>query len=213
MRREAEKLTVYAARAGSSVRSPHTRMPNSHHRSIISLVAAMAENRAIGRDHGLPWRLPADMRHFVALTRGKPIVMGRRCHEAIGRALPGRQNIVLSRNHAFRAPGCTVVHGLESALAATAGAPEIMAIGGEQLYRLFLARADRIYLTLVHASIDGDTFFPQFDGAEWREAGRQQRPADADNSYAMTFLTLLKHRTGDDAEAVRAGHPGGLLSS
>lgn len=174
-------------------------MPSNPHQPVVSLVAAMAENRVIGRGHGLPWRLPADMRHFVALTRGKPIIMGRRCHEAIGRALPERQNIVLSRNRAFRASGCTVVHDLESALTAAAGAAEIMVIGGEEIYRLFLGRADRIYLTLVHARIDGDTFFPQFDAAEWQEARRQQRPADADNAYGMSFLTLLRRTAGDGA--------------
>lgn len=185
-------------------------MSNNHHRPIISLIAAMAENRVIGRDHGLPWRLPADMRHFVSLTRGKPIVMGRRCHEAIGRALPGRQNIVLSRNLDFRAPACTVVHGLEPALAAAAGVPEIMVIGGEQIYQLFLARADRIYLTLVHALIDGDAFFPQLDAAEWQENGRQRRSADADNPYAMTFLTLLKGETGRDSGKAPADRSEGL---
>lgn len=156
----------------------------------------MAENRVIGRGQELPWRLPADMRHFVCLTRGKPIVMGRRCHEAIGRALPGRQNIVLSQNRVFRAPGCTVVHGLETALALAAGVPEIMVIGGEQIYRLFLARADRIYLTLVHTLIDGDAFFPRLEAVVWQETDRQPRPADADNPYAMTFLTLLKREPG-----------------
>lgn len=174
----------------------------------------MAENRVIGRDQGLPWRLPADMRHFVALTRSKPIIMGRRCHEAIGRALPGRQNIVLSRNRTFRAPGCAVVHSLDSALAATSRVPEIMIIGGEQVYRLFLAQADCIYLTLVHAPIDGDTFFPQLDMAKWREAGRQQRPADADNAYAITFLTLRKRESGHDGtKAALADHLGGAEGS
>lgn len=178
-------------------------MPSSDFQSIVSLVAAMAENRVIGREHGLPWRLPADMRHFVSLTRGKPIIMGRRCHETIGRALPKRPNIVLSRNRGFQAPGCTVAHDLDSALAAGAGAPEIMVIGGEQVYQLFLARAGRIYLTLVHARIDGDTFFPSLDTAEWQEANRQPHPADADNPYAMTFLTLLKR----DTDADRATYP------
>lgn len=167
-------------------------MDSNSHRSIISLIAAMTENRVIGRGHGLPWRLPADMRHFVALTRGKPIIMGRRCHDAIGRALPGRHNIVLSRAREYRAPGCTVVHDLPSALAAAAGAPEIMVIGGEQIYRLFLGRADRIYLTLVHGRLGGDTFFPPLEEDDWQECDRQQRAADKDNAYPLTFLTLIR---------------------
>ncbi|MDN5871377.1 MAG: dihydrofolate reductase [Nitrococcus sp.] len=176
-------------------------MPRNQSEPIISLIAAMAENRVIGRDHALPWRLPADMRHFVSLTQGKPIVMGRRCHEAIGRALPKRQNIVLSRNRAFLAPGCTVAPDLELALAASAGSAEIMVIGGEEIYRLFLARADRVYLTLVHARIEGDTFFPRLDTAEWREMGRKSHPADADNAYAMSFLTLLRRGIAESADA------------
>ncbi|MDN5848917.1 MAG: dihydrofolate reductase [Nitrococcus sp.] len=176
-------------------------MPRNQSEPIISLIAAMAENRVIGRGHGLPWRLPADMRHFVSLTQGKPIVMGRRCHETIGRALPKRHNIVLSRNRAFRAPGCTVASDLESALAASAGSAEIMVIGGEEIYRLFLTQADRIYLTLVHARIEGDTFFPPLDAAEWRELGRRSHPADADNAYAMSFLTLLRRGLGNSAQA------------
>ncbi|MCO6439931.1 MAG: dihydrofolate reductase [Nitrococcus mobilis] len=185
-------------------------MANNSHRPIISLIAAMAENRVIGQAHGLPWRLPADMRRFVALTRGKPIVMGRRCHDTIGRALPGRHNIVLSRNRAHRAPGCTLAHDLESALAAAAGASEIMIIGGEQIYRLFLPRADRIYLTLVHGRIEGDTFFPHFDTAEWQEGDRQSRAADADNAYALTFLTLLRRASEPTDETARAFYPQGL---
>ena len=169
-----------------------SRMNTNSHRSIISLIAAMTENRVIGRDQGLPWRLPADMRHFVALTRGKPVVMGRRCHDAIGRALPGRHNIVLSRDRAYRAPGCTLVHDLQSALAAAAGTPEIMVIGGEQIYRLFLARADRIYLTLVHGQLEGDTYFPPLEKGEWQECERQRRAADKDNAYPLTFLTLIR---------------------
>ena len=152
----------------------------------------MTENRVIGRDHGLPWRLPADMSHFVALTRGKPVVMGRRCHEAIGRALPERHNIVLSRDRAYRAPGCSVAHDLEAALAAAAQAPEVMIIGGEQIYRLFLPQADRLYLTLIHGRIDGDTFFPPLEEGEWRESDRRHRAADNDNAYPLTFLTFIR---------------------
>lgn len=175
-------------------------MSGHEHRPIVSLIAAMAENRAIGRDNALPWHLPADMRRFVSLTRGKPIIMGRHSHEAIGRALPERCNIVLSRDRIFQAPGCTVVHDIRSALAAAAGAEEVMVIGGEQIYRLFLPRADRIYLTVVHASFTGDAFFPELDASEWMEACRQERQADSRNPYALTFLTLVPRRLGDNAD-------------
>lgn len=181
-----------------------SRMANNAHRPIISLIAAMAENRVIGQAHGLPWQLPADMRHFVALTRGKPIVMGRRCHDTIGRALPGRHNIVLSRNRAHQAPGCTLAHDLESALTAAAGASEIMIIGGEQIYRLFLNHADRIYLTLVHGLLEGDAFFPHLDAAEWQENDRQSRAADVDNAYALTFLTLLRRTSEPTGKTTRS---------
>lgn len=180
-------------------------MSEHEHRPSISLIAAMAENRAIGRDNALPWRLPADMRRFVSLTRGKPIIMGRRSHEAIGRALPERRNIVLSRDHTYQAPGCTVVHDVGSALAAAAGAEELMVIGGEQVYRLFLPWADRIYLTVVHAQFDGDALFPELDASEWLETSRQERPADVQNPYALTFLTLLPRRPGDHADCTGQG--------
>jgi dihydrofolate reductase len=154
----------------------------------LSMIAAMARNRVIGRDGGLPWRLPADMKHFVRLTRGKPIITGRRNYEDIGRPLPGRHTIVLTRDPAFRAPGCTVVSGIDTAIAAAGDVDEIMVIGGEAVYRGFLPRTQRIYLTLVEAEIDGDTHFPELDPACWRERGRETRPADADNPYAMTFI-------------------------
>ncbi|WP_435104215.1 dihydrofolate reductase [Arhodomonas sp. AD133] len=155
----------------------------------ITLIAAMTENRVIGRDGRLPWRLPADMRHFVATTRGKPVIMGRRNYADIGRPLPKRHNIVLTRNMDFQAPGCTVVHDLEAALAAAGDAPEVMVIGGEQIYRLFLPRAHRIELTVIATRLDGDTFFPEL-GDEWRETARDHHPADEQNAWPMTFLRL-----------------------
>ncbi|PWG62982.1 dihydrofolate reductase [Spiribacter halobius] len=154
----------------------------------ITLVAAMAENRVIGRDNDLPWRLPADMRHFVALTRGRPIVMGRRNFESIGRPLPKRHNIILTRDPGYSAPGCTVVHDVDAALAAAGDAPEVMVIGGEAVYQAFLPIAHRIELTLVRAEIDGDVHFPPFEGPDWVLAAESHHPADADNPYPMDFL-------------------------
>ncbi len=156
----------------------------------LSLIAALADNGVIGRDNGLPWRLPADLRHFKALTMGKPILMGRRTCESIGRPLPGRHNIVLSRDPAFRAEGCTVVRSVDEALAAAAGSDELMVIGGAQLYALLLDRADRLYLTLVHAEVEGDARFPEFDRDAWREIGREDFAADENNEYDYSFVVL-----------------------
>lgn len=163
-------------------------------RPRISLIAAMAENRVIGRKGTLPWRLPADMAHFVRLTRGKPVIMGRRNYQDIGRPLPKRRNIVLTRDAEFQAEGCIVVGSPAQALAAAGAVPEVMVIGGEQIYRLFASGADRLYLTLVHAQIPGDARFPDLDWVQWTETARVYRPADADNPLAMTFLRLDRSR-------------------
>lgn len=162
----------------------------------ITLIAAMTENRVIGRNGTLPWRLPADMQHFVRLTRGKPVVMGRRNYEDIGRPLPKRSNIVLSRTPGFPAPGCTVAATAEAAIAAAGDAAEIMIIGGEQIYRLFLPLARCIHLTVVHTTLAGDTHFPELPASEWQETAREERPADTDNAFAMSFLVLIR-RSGD----------------
>ena len=164
-------------------------------RPEISLIVAMAENRVIGRDNDLPWRLPDDMRHFVALTRGKPIVMGRKNFESIGRALPNRQNIVMTRDTAWQAEGCTVVHDAKAALAAAGDVPEIAIIGGAEIYKAFLPIADRIELTRVRATIEGDTLFPAFEGPDWALQQTTHHPADAEHAYAMDFETWV--RVGD----------------
>ena len=162
----------------------------------IEIVVAMAENRVIGRDGGLPWRLPADMARFRALTMGKPIVMGRRTHESIGRVLDGRLNIVVSRRPGYRAPGCTVSPSLDAAFEAAAGAKTgtegIAVIGGASIYEAALPLAARIHLTLVHASIDGDVRFPRIDSGKWREISRLDRHADARNPYDMSFIELIE---------------------
>jgi dihydrofolate reductase len=155
----------------------------------ISLIVAMAENRVIGVDNRMPWHLSADLRHFKALTWGKPILMGRRTHEAIGRPLPGRKNIVLTSDRNYAAPGCTVVHSLDDALREADG-EEIMVIGGSSLYRAFLPRADRLYLTLIHREFPGDTFFPEFDWSAWREVAREDVDEDPDSGLSYSFLVL-----------------------
>lgn len=157
---------------------------------VLSLVVAVADNDVIGRGGGLPWHLPADLRRFRALTMGKPMLMGRRTWESLPGLLPGRRHIVLTRTPGYEAPGCTVVGSLEEALETAGDAPELMVIGGAGLFAETLPRARRIHLTRVHASVDGDTFFPRYDPAQWRETAREHREADERNPYACTFITL-----------------------
>jgi dihydrofolate reductase len=162
----------------------------------ITLVVAMADNGVIGRDGALPWRLPEDLRRFKAQTLGKPVLMGRRTFESIGRALPGRLNLVLTRRHDWQPPGeagaVTVVHDWDGALRAADGAPEVMVIGGAEIYAMALPRADRVLLTRVHATVDGDTRLPPFDPAQWREASSEQYAADERNPIAMSFVELRR---------------------
>ena len=160
----------------------------------ISIVVAMAANRVIGRDNGLPWHLPADLKHFKETTMGKPILMGRRTWESIGRPLPGRTSIVITRDQDYAAPGCVVVNSIEAALQAAGQQEEVMVIGGAEFYRQVLPRTGTIYLTQIHADIEGDTFFPELDEAEWRETARVDCEADERNPYEYSFITL--ERTG-----------------
>jgi len=159
---------------------------------MISIIAAMANNRVIGKEGALPWHLPADLKHFKALTLGKPIVMGRKTYASIGRPLPGRTNIVLTRDLKFYAAGVTVVHSWIDALVACGSAEEVMVIGGAELYAQVLPEADWLYLTLVDHEVDGDAYFPEWSTSEWHEVQRVECPKDAENPYAMTFLTLIR---------------------
>ena len=152
----------------------------------------MDRRGVIGMDGALPWRLSGDLRNFKAITMGKPLLIGRKTHESIGRPLPGRQNIVLTRQRDYTAQGCDVRHSAKDALAACAGAEEVMVMGGAALYEQFLPRAGRIYLTRVQAEVNGDTHFPPFDESAWNEVERQDRQADADNEYPYSFLVLEK---------------------
>ena len=156
----------------------------------ISLVVAMAANRVIGRDNGLPWHLPADLQHFKAITLGKPVLMGRKTWESLGRPLPGRTNIVITRDAGYVAGGCVMAHSLEEAVRAAGEAAEVMVIGGAQLYRQALPLADTLYLTLVHAEFQGDTRFPAWQPKEWRETARIDHAADDRNPHAYSFITL-----------------------
>ncbi len=155
----------------------------------ISLIAALAENGVIGHRQRLPWRLSADLKKFRELTWGAPILMGRATHESIGRALPGRRNLVLSRQSGYQSPGCECFTDLESALLTCREAPEVFVIGGETLYRELLPHAERLYLTMIGKTFVGDTFFPTVNWSSWRETQRvtieNDETVDFDYSFAV----------------------------
>jgi len=157
-------------------------------------MVAAAENGVIGRNNSLPWHLPQDLRNFKRVTMGKPIVMGRKTFESIGRPLPGRCNIVISQNPDYSAAGVRLVASLEEALvlaehvATVDGAPEAVVIGGAEIYALALPRADRLYLTRIHAAVEGDARLPPINWGEWREVGRERHAADDHNPHDYSFL-------------------------
>ena len=152
----------------------------------------MAQNRVIGRDNRLPWKLPADLHYFRRVTFGKPVVMGRKTFESIGKPLDGRVNIVVTRDPDYQTPGCIIAHSLKDALSAAAGAAEIMIIGGANIYSQALSIADRIYLTLIRQDIAGDTVFPPIDHAIWRETERTDCEPDPKNPYPYSFIVLQR---------------------
>ena len=164
-------------------------------RPRIALIWAMARNRVIGRDNTLPWRLPADMRHFRELTTGHPVLMGRKTFESLGRPLPGRTNIVITSSRHYVAQGCLVAHSLDEALALAVPHARpydslIFVIGGEKLYAQMLPHADLLYVTLIEADIEGDAWFPDFDLTKWRATATVSHPADEKNPYPCEFQTL-----------------------
>jgi len=162
----------------------------------LSMIVAMAQNRVIGRNNKLPWYLPEDLKYFKRVTMGKPIIMGRKTYESIGRPLPGRPNIILSRS-GFEAPeGVHVVATLDEArelaesLGLISGYDEVMIIGGAQIYQMAFEQCDRFYLTEVHSEVEGDAYFPEFDRSQWQEVGREDFKADGPNPYDYSFLVL-----------------------
>jgi dihydrofolate reductase len=159
---------------------------------LVSLIVAMAQNGVIGRDNALPWRLPQDLKRFKAFTLGKPVLMGRKTFESIGRPLPGRENLVLTRDRSWFAHGVIVVHSVDEALTQARASEELVAIGGAEIFRLVLPFARRIYLTHVHADVPGDTYFPDFDAAQWADLECSTHPADDEHAYALTFVTLQR---------------------
>jgi dihydrofolate reductase len=153
---------------------------------LITLIVAVAGNGVIGRDNALPWHLPDDLKRFKRLTMGKPIVMGRKTFESIGKPLPGRLNIVVTRDPNYHRDGVTVAHGVDAAVRAAAGAPEVMVIGGSDLFRLFLPAAARVHLTRVHANVDGDVTWPALDDS-WHRVESEPHAADDRHVWPMTF--------------------------
>jgi len=156
----------------------------------VSLVVAMTRNHVIGRDNGLPWRLPEDLKHFKAVTMGKPVLMGRKTFESIGKLLPGRTNLVLTRHAGWKAEGAVVVHSVDEALSSVRAAQEVACIGGAEVFQLLMPLVTRIHLTRIDADIPGDTVFPPLDPSEWREVENRKFAADARNAYDMAFVTL-----------------------
>ena len=157
---------------------------------LVSMIVAMAQNGVIGRDNSLPWRLPEDLRRFKAITLGKPILMGRKTFESIGRPLPQRLNFVLTRNPQWRAEGVIAVTSVAEVLRKVRDTDELVGIGGAEIYRLLMPFARRIYLTQVQAEVPGDTSFPDFDPTQWVDAEFSEYRADEKNAYDMTFVTL-----------------------
>jgi len=163
-----------------------TRLPQ------ISIIAALARNRVIGRGGELPWRIAEDLKRFKSLTMGHPVIMGRRTYESIiaisGKPLPGRDNIVITRTAGYSAPGCRVVHTFEEALAAAAGAGDAFVIGGADIYAIALPRAQQLYLTEIDAEFEGDAFFPEFDRGAWRELSRESHRVQGPSGFRYYFV-------------------------
>jgi dihydrofolate reductase len=163
---------------------------------MISIIAAMDNDRVIGNNNSLPWNLPADMKRFKNLTAGKPIIMGSKTFESIGKALPDRDNIVLTDDENYKAPGCKLAYSIEQAVSLAQQSPafqkhrEIMICGGASVYGQFLDRADRMYLTIIDHKFKGDAFFPEFDQSQWQEKENIRHEPDENNRYHYSFLTL-----------------------
>jgi len=158
----------------------------------VSIIVATDERGAIGREGQLPWRLPEDLRRFKALTLGKPVVMGRKTWDSIGRPLPGRLNLVVTRQAGLQLPGATVVGSLDEALSTAGDVPEVCIIGGAEIYRLALPLADTLHVTRVHALVDADTYFPALDLQQWEEVAREEHAADERHAHSYDFVELRR---------------------
>ncbi len=170
--------------------NPESRIPNPDSR--ISIIVAMAKNRVIGVNNTLPWHLPADLKHFKSLTMGHHMVMGRKTYESIGKPLPGRTSVVVSRNAILKIEGCITASSLEAAILACGNDEEIFVIGGAELYRQAISLADRIYLTEIDADIPGDARFTEFDSNAWQETERVSYAPDEKNAHPYHFVIFDK---------------------
>jgi len=158
----------------------------------LSLIVAMDENRLIGNDNQLPWHLPADLAFFKRTTMGKPIIMGRKTFESIGKALPGRRNIVITRDPDFTASGCEIVNSIDAALHCCAADEEVMLIGGASLYQQTIDQATRMYITRIHHRFEGDTWFPEFEHGDWQIENQEDFDADQSNAPAYSFVKFVR---------------------
>lgn len=159
---------------------------------MISIIVALSENNVVGRDNRLPWRLSADLKRLKSLTMGHHIIMGRKTWESLGRALPGRTNVVITSDKNYNADGAVVVHSLEEALKVSSKDVEIFIFGGGKVFSEALGRVDKIYMTVVHTTVSGDTFFPELNNSEWHEISREDFQADEKNEYDFSFVTLVR---------------------
>jgi len=156
---------------------------------IVSIVVAIAENYAIGKNNQLLWHMPADLKHFKQITSGHTVIMGRRTYDSVGKPLPNRRNIIITRQN-ISIPGCEVVKSVDEALGLCAGEEEVFIVGGAEIYKLAMDQSDRIYLTIVHHSFDADTVFPEIDYMQWKETVREDHQPDEKHKYSYSFITL-----------------------
>ncbi|MDP9740555.1 UNVERIFIED_ORG: dihydrofolate reductase [Bacillus sp. B2I3] len=160
---------------------------------MISLIVAMDQNRVIGKNNKLPWHLPADLQYFKKVTMGHPIVMGRKTFESIGRVLPGRENVIVTRNQEFKAEGCVVLHDIaQIKMFADNHEEEVFVIGGAEIFKEILPFTDRLYITEIHETFEGDTFFPEIDENEWDEISSLPGNIDEKNRFTHDFIILQK---------------------
>jgi dihydrofolate reductase len=155
----------------------------------VTIVVAIAENYAIGKHNQLLWHMPADLKHFKQITSGHTVIMGRKTYDSVGKPLPNRRNIIITRQD-ITIPGCEVVKSVDEALALSVNEKEVFIVGGAEIYKLAMDKTDRVYLTIIHHLFDADSFFPEIDYMEWKEVSREDHPADEKHKYAYSFITL-----------------------
>lgn len=159
----------------------------------LALIAAMSTNRVIGKNNQLPWHMPADLKHFKRLTVNKPVVMGRKTYESIGRPLPKRRNLVITQQPDFSAEGCEIFNSIDTAIEAVGDADEVMIIGGAGIYQQVIDRVDTMYLTIIESDISGDAYFPEWQEKDWDEVSNEAHPADSENPLPYRFTQYKRY--------------------